>query len=549
MKILARVIAASGILMLMGEALYAAPVPVPNIKYELPHVVLQSQSMNVIIKTLRTIVVKLAPVEIQQDFDKSVAKHFGDLANPGLEMAKPIVGYLYLRPEMEKSVVILAFPIKDEKKSLDVLASFGIQHESDGKGLTKFESQEWGHWRGKATADTGYLAFQFNEQYDDGAVRGLLEPSKLVPYSALVNEQEKSLLSANLYLDRVPEGAKKHVGTLLTMLENLAEQEPADPPALKRLAVQATRSLNANATRGLKEGLTVTGKLNIDPQTGVLDLNFALTPSKGTPLVADIAAIKSFKSRAAALSAPETVVGGWLSLPAGLPKDLRDAAGPAFVELFRSLETELPESARPLLGEISKQLATGIVDEKFDLGFTLVGPNKDGHHTGVAFVQMDKPGALVQAVLKLSGGKEIPKDFKDRLKLNAAKVGDLAVHTMDLSKLLPEVELFGEKQILHFAFEKSAFILAIGPDALNQIKRATELKPVEATAFEMQLNPKRLADVIAKNNPNTGQLVQQQFGKLDQLVPLYRLDVRGGEQLQIRGGTWFLGMSGLFFIP
>jgi hypothetical protein len=97
--------------------------------------------------------------------------------------------------------------------------------------------------------------------------------------------------------------------------------------------------------------------------------------------------------------------------------------------------------------------------------------------------------------------------------------------------------------------------LAVGPDGLEQIKRATELKPSDGKRFDIVMNPakvnKMIADFGGGGGPGNG-WIDAFVGKEDGLRSWSGVEVKGGKELTIkytqhRTGIMF-GMLGFAFL-
>src|SRR5207253_19961 len=116
-----------------------------------------------------------------------------------------------------------------------------------------------------------------------------------------------------------------------------------------------------------------------------------------------------------------------------------------------------------------------------DLAFVLF-PRKDGKETGLFAVHI-KDGAKAEAALT-DLVKELPAEARERVKLNAGKIGSLNVHRIDLGKDAPEdfQKAYGTTEFAA-VIAPDALYLAIGADAEEWIKAALTTKPAPAPIF------------------------------------------------------------------
>ena len=125
--------------------------------------------------------------------------------------------------------------------------------------------------------------------------------------------------------------------------------------------------------------------------------------------------------------------------------------------------------------------------------------------------------------------------------LDAAKVGDAAVHTLKLGELLPVEwkDLFGEKAEIAVAVTKDAAFVTVGTDAVGRLKAALAAKPVAGDPLALTVVPKALAPLLdALEVPN-------HFGDSDKPLSLLGVTMTGGDALQLRA-TFNLKLLALF---
>ena len=543
----------------------AAPVPSNPDKFPPPHIIMQTASVKHWLAEMRKAATILAPTPEQiQELDNEIKKAISDEKKAGILLDQPLGGYFYFRPKLDDSVIVFALPISNQADAIQLAERLEMRvtiiDQKKKLYTVKFADTLW-HL--KFTNDTAYLATCFAGRNDQQAeykrLGNILDDDQLIPLSRLINAKEKAPLVANLFIPRIPEANRKQLNEVLEMLVAEAGQIVVQPDlqgSVQKLATEASLALQRNVKTALQEG----ADLRLEVETGKNNFeyayNFSLVPQDKTELAKDIAAFGKSTGRAAALATPDTIGGGWITLPKELPKGLRQAAGATLGDSLRTLRIELPESALPLFDEVVKQLETNVKEGAVDVGFALHKPEKAKLYTGVALLELNDPGSLLKGILKsaVAGEKGLPKEVRDRIQLNAAKVGDMAVHTIRIGDLLPEElqKLVGAKAELHFAFDKKAILFAIGPDSLAELKRVQAIKPAECRTLEVAVNLEKVMEMKKVMTPDRPQQPRRfmAFEKMDYLAPMLSFDTHGGKELKVRFGLsgMYVGMMGFIFI-
>jgi hypothetical protein len=377
-----------------------------------------------------------------------------------------------------------------------------------------------------------------------------LEAAKLIPAKAVIDDAEKATVAAKLFLDRCPKELKEAADAIIAEgkreVGQLDVRRPPDmpisfPPLAKECLDWAERNLNASFANG--ETLAVRYLLDTKGDTGT---EFRLTPKAGTKLAEDIAAIKSSTGRFHQLTTKDAVGGLWVA--PHLPKALREKAGPFAADMVRMAEKDAPEPFQATVGELAKQLDAIITKGEVDAGLAVLGPNKDGLYSGVAAVGLSDPAAM-EKVLK-DAFKGLPKEIQGIAKLDAEKAGDLNVHVITLPDVPDEVQkLVGKKAEVRVAFGAGAVYAAVGPDGLEQIKKAAALKPTTTKSADLLVNAAKLNTLLAGVMPGQGggMWMTAMLGKEDKLQSQFGIDVTGGKALSVTMTQYRMGLMGFFF--
>ena len=558
---LARVrwIVIAGIAPLLFAPATAAPVPAPNAKYEPPTIVFQARNGQKILDDLR-VYLKLngGGEAMQKKVDALLKEALGDKGFEGLDLARPMGGYAYVRGKFETSHLVLVLPITNEKDALGLLERLHLgAQDSKIKGIYEltggpFPREMKGHLRFRDKH--AYLSIHGPEIEARDALDALADSEKLIPISRLVDDTDTALFAATLTGKRFPKELAEMAYPLFDegnanvdrMQARAPNGMPKSAPAfLKEMLGWGRRSYDLL----LADGETLALRLTFDAKSGDLDIESTLTPKAKSALAADLAAIAPAKGRFHQLVTKDAVGGGWLVLPGGIPKGVLATFGSLIGEWLpmAGRESGFPAEFSPLFDSMGTVFQKSITAGEVDLGAALFGPTKTGHYTAVAALGLNDPATFLKTVLALA--KDLPKEFTDAIKLNAYKIGEVPVHTLALDKLIPEdiLKLFGDKPALNVAVGNKGLFLAVGPNAEAELKRAMALKPAEATAFDVVANLTKGKELIKAGGGNLREF--EAIPLPDRPMSYYGFDVRGGKNLTMRtsGGQYALTMMMMSF--
>lgn len=533
----------------------AAPVPKPDEgKYEPPTITAHTQPGLKVLADGLAYIKLFGGDEAVKKVNESLVGVFGKESLPALDLTRPVCAYGYVRANPEESCGVLVIPTTSEKAVLAVIEKLG---------LTAKAEKEAGRYK-LSPPDAGFPAPVYAQFADGGkllyvsinAKPDVLDKDKLIPVAKLVDPKATNHLTITAYPERVPNEVRQMLfeaidQNLIAELDRLEQRKPRDmPPSfptfMKELLRLGKRTMGAIFTESDK--LTLAGHLNA--KTGNLELDLTVSPRAGTGFAKDIEAIKAPVGRFHQLTTKESVLGGWGILPTPVPKEIRTHGGAFLKEWIGIVKNDVPAELAGLFDAVGEQVGKAVSSGKVDAGFALTGPNKSGFYTAVAAVAFDDPAAIEKAAR--AAAKGVPAEFAKRIAFDALKVDGVAVHTLSTEKgdgpsiLGPDVErVVGKEAKLHFAFGKGAVYFAVGLDAETELKRAMNLKPATATAFDIVVHGARGAKLLVPDRFNSPII---EIGKrLNDFVSYVAVDVTGGKELRVKGKSGALLMFFMFF--
>jgi hypothetical protein len=512
-----------------------------------PPIVFQAQPLERTLGDLRAAANLIGGEKGIKAVNAGIKEHFGEKGLDGVDVGRPIVGYVVLAPKPEDITAVLALPITGEKEFLELCERANKQKpmpDAKDKGLYELPP---------LTPNRGYRALlRFSEQYAYIAY-GVnptphIDAKSLVPMPKLYDPADPGLISARFYFDRIPLPVKLALPTLLgevkkKVLDVLGLGNPHDEWLVKAVGPEIEK-LFARYARLAAGADVLTVRLGLDVPTANLAVEAVLTPKTNSELAGIIAAWKPTGNKFAGLmNHPDTVAGFKVRLPL-FEEEIRAATAAGFEagakEIVKNVPPDAPKAA---LEELLKGFARTAKTGQFDIAGAFRGPDKDGWFTAVGALAFDDTAAL-EKEFKAYIQKTAPQDELDRLKWDVAKVGKVGIHRWKLKPgrggfFFPDfpTAFGGDDCSIAFAFAPSGIFVAVGPDAVGTLKDTLAVKPADSPVIEVVLNPAKVGKLVQKMEPNDPQAlleIQKLFGSDDKLLPALTATLEGGKELKAK---------------
>lgn len=493
-----------------------------------PLATVQVQPIGKTLGDIRAIAEKFGGKAALAKFNEKIEDSLGAKGLSGLDLDRPIVGYLNATAEVEDLGGVLVLPITDAKAFLDLLKRAGIDAEEikDSKGLYALEMPDDANLGDKPVrlrVQGGNAYVGINVDNAELAVAKLIAPEKLTLPG------EPAVLLLRQYLQRVPkelaERSKGQSKQVLDMLQGLPLPEEAKD-ALAGV-MKLTARFNEAQT---KEGDLYDLRIDLDTKTYELSFDTALTARPGTALAKEIAARKPTTNRFAGLVTKDTVVGFTTRLPLFAP-EIREAIVKLAKFGMSTGEDKIPDPAKPIAQEAFKGLLRTIESGNFDIAAAVVGPAKNDAY-GINFaLSFDDPSAVEKEFRKLL--KDAPEGV---VKLDVAKVGGVSIHQASVGGFLPPEakKTLGDKVDVCLAFAPKGVYVTVGADALAQIKAGLAAGPAPSPVLDIRTNGKKLKAFVEATGAPLPEQAARMFDKEDKLTSGFSLGIEGGEALRFR---------------
>jgi hypothetical protein len=527
----ARLLAAFALALVIPAPARPAPLP-KNPARGMPHLVVQIKSADGILADLKHFRRKLADLPDQKmipdvEFVEMILGAIMSDWRAAFDTTKPFGFYMAIAPDLEKSRPVLLLPVKDEKTALKTLEKIFEGAEEDKEG---------GIYHGRfsfifSKIDT-YFRFRNGHAYVTFDTPDLIRDAAKLPDPAdVLLKDETALIAARLYIEGVPEEAKKAARQFLSEIE--AKSNLGMGMILMALVgASDAREFVARLRRCVDEAKWASLRLEYDRKTDELALEFNLVPVKDSPLAKEIAAFKPRLSRMAGLLEKETAAGALLSYGnfGGLKLD-PSAVDEVLGDLLGGVGLDAGADARMAL---AKALIESIKVNEADVAVALKQAPGARTYTAVLGAKLQRTPQLALAVLAYM--QALPKEKRERFTRAAMKIDGVEVHKLAFPDFTVNAkQLFGEGD-LYFCMKDGFLFAALGTGAVDRIKECLQLEPKDGPQFLIGANPVALArflDVTA-NDQVVGEW-KKVFPK-DAKVRVLDGRVEGGPVLRVRYG-------------
>ena len=510
-----------------------------------PTITLQAKPVSRLMSDAREIIRQVAGPDFAEralkEFDGGLKELLGEQGFEGLDVNRPLGGYVVLRDEIQDASAVFVIPITGEKEFIGLLGRMKLQTEAvkDKPGVYTLQFPEQIFPRASVVHVAGAWAHVSLNAGD------AIDAKDLIQAETLIDNADQALFTARLFPDRVPEKLAK---TALDQMDQFAGMikgfvgGAGAPPNWARLAAtffeDGPKLVRRYVETGRKEATELALRLTWDPAAADTVTEFSLTPKAGTQLAKDIAATQ-VANRFAGVIPKDAVVGAVFKAPL-FAEEIRNIVA-AFLEAgqaeLKNDEHKIPQNYHAIIDEVAKSLIGSVKKGQLDGAVALAGPAKDGKFTILGGFSLDNAPAVEKAARELVKGR----DFAKVVQLDVEKAGTVNIHKVDLMTLFPEgdrrqfAKVFGENAPGYVAFAADAVFAAVGPEALDRIKTALAAKPGPGPYLDILGNMKRLhAMIVAIEGERDADMFAKMVGTDDKLASMVRISAEGGQKLSVK---------------
>ena len=470
--------------------------------------------------------------EMAKEVDEKIKEQLGEKGFTGLDFLRPIAGYAHLTPKLDESWGVIAVPVTDEADFRDLLARLDwetvvIEGEP---GLYNLRPD------GEDTGDVP-LRLRFHDRYayvGVNAADDALDAKKLLPVASLVDPAELAPLAVRLDIDRLDPAIAKQARDGAKQLAALTENGGVG--AMEMAIVGPVVGLVKTYTnKALDDGDRLTVRVFAEAGSGEVGYDIALKAKPGTKLADEITTFPPVTNRFAGF-VPDDALGGGLVSGRLFTENFRKTAATLIEAGLGDPTNGAPELAQPVVKAAAAAVVDTVKNGQLDVGMAMTGPDNDDRYTALAALALNDTTKLEAAFREAI--KDAPDAVRAVVKLDAAKVGGLSVHTAAIGPFLPvEVQtVFGVDATVSVAFGPKAVYAAVGPDGENELARAIALKGGPASVLAIPVNPKRFRTLLETINPNLNEVARSLPG-VDRQISFQSIAVFGGDEFRLRTGT------------
>jgi len=498
---------------MLGLAALACAVIVPSAarpddakaSQKAPALIVRLRSFNSTIADLSYLAAQVGKEEEAKQAVELLKERIGKNGLDGIDVDKPIGGYVFAGPNGTDSYGAFMLPIKDEEAVLKVLANNGLKVDKGKDGLYTIKDD-----RIRAPI---FFRFANGYAYVAPLSEAGLAKTKLLPPSEVLPESEKALVSATIRIDQIPDSIKEiGLAQLGFRVADIREQHAErGTPAQKDLIDKTSKEANAQVKSIVNDGRELTLRVDVDRKNADLAVTVSFDGKPGTKLASSIADLGKNESLFAGLRGKDPAFS--ILLAYALPERIQKAIGPAIDEAIKdAVEKAKDETHKQLAEKLARALAPSLKAGEIDAAVELRGPSANKHYTLVGGIKL-KSGEEIEKTLK-ELVTNLPQQVRDMVKLDAEKAGSVNIHRLEFDHFMDDNarEVFGNGAVF-VAVRSNAIYFAGGENGLEAIKAALAAKPAAAGLFQLDVSLAHLAPLMAREQPAAPKAAEDAFAK------------------------------------
>jgi hypothetical protein len=507
---------------LVGLFLAPGPAARADDKPAAPTLVVRVAAFDELIANARYLATLAGKGEEAKQAEKLLQTLTGPKGLEGLDTKKPLGLYAFLGPNGVDSEAVALLPIADKDAFLDLLKRLDLN-------LDKGEDDVYKVTLPKAPTPT-YFRFANGYLYAAMPNAAPLAKKRLLAPADVLAADKVGTLSLTFYVERIPAEMKKILlGQTELRVAKFKEEKRAgetDAQFTLRKAVIDEGMFTLKAV--LQDGGELNVRLDVDRQEGDLALSATFAAKTDSDLAKRIKDFGRFFSVGASLLGPDQAAS--LVVHLALPDKVRQTLAPVLDEQAKKeLDKENNEDARRLKETLIKAALPTLQAGELDAGLSLTGPGKDGTYTVVSAVQVKEGKALEKALKELV--KALPEDARNRIKVDADRVGEVNIHRLSPDKNEAGRKILGDKPV-YVAIRGDAVLAAAGDTGLAALKDALTRKPTIGRNLQVEVAVHRLAPLLAQSNKGVIDAAKKAFAV--EGSDRVWLALQGGPQIKLR---------------
>ncbi len=440
----------------------------------------------------------------------------------GIDITKPIGLYASMTPNVIDSPIVAFVPVGDETAFLNLLK--GKINLSPEKGDGDIYSLNI-----PGVPPTVY--FKFFNGYACVAVhnKSALSEDQLLDPTKFFEKKEDAVLALSVHFNRIPADVRK---TFLGQLElKLADEKakPAGSPAEEKAKAFVMDGMLNGIKKLMDEGKTASLKLQIDPKTDDIGLEFDLNATSGTDLNALLNSAVTRKSVAPLAAVKDAIVSVAVNVqvPETMKKNYGEIMDLVIAEALEKAQGNDRDVAKRFFEALEPTMKAGV----FQLGLSLSAAGKDQHEFLMA--------------LKVASGKEIEKLAKEfapfipegqaKVNFDVEKLGSALLHQV-IPPANDQVEKLFGKSSVWLTTSDDLIVAGLSPTS-DSVKKVAAFAAAPAPIVSVSVSVAQLMPIVEpKTNPAIFKSLNQDVFQSETFAgkDTFTLTVTGGNQLTVR---------------
>ncbi len=415
------------------------------------------------------------------------------LEGSGLDLKKPIGGYILPAERPEDSPIVLMLPLADELTFFNTLGNFFIKpnRQPDGSYLLGIPNSD-------LEFDL-YVRVAHKHLYVTGKNRDNLNPKKLLAPDKILAGAETSVLSVNVDLTSAPDALRQYAMDAIEkgLTKEREKEMPFEQELQRKLRFALLDFASQNFAVFAKGAASFTLNLDLDKKAEEVSAKLVWKGADGSEFAKQIKALESRPSRFAALADKSAAS---VVLHAPVPETLKPVLQVMFDEAkTQALKGKTAAAEQELIGQTFDAWKPTIKQGRLDLGVVLVGPDNQGQYRVAAGMDL-ADGAGIEASFE-EIYKVVPLPAKLLFQIEAKKDGaQKSFRGLTAGRPAYLAEALGEKIEVQLAVQKDTLWILGDPDGSNRLKETLAVQATKPGAvFQAEVSLAHLARLFPDN--------------------------------------------------
>lgn len=445
------------------------------------------------------------------------------LATTGIDLKKPIGGYVQLAEKPADSPVVLVIPMEDENTLFNFLGTVGIRPAKGQDGTYSL-----GTLNLPVDFDF-YIRMAHKHLYLTIKNRENLDLKRIVLPEKLFAGMKKSYLDLQVDFRSIPQSFRDYA--LLTIAEKVeAEKEklmPGEKGPDRKIRLALLDYASSFITMLVNDASTLGADFVIDTKKDQFGTVLQFQGKPGSKLAEKLRQMEGAPSRFASLAekAPASAI-----VNLSLPKEICDGLLEVFDKSGKdAVKQKNNEGERKLTQQIIDALRPTVKEGRIHLGLMTQGPDNQGLFSLVAGMEVKDGEKIEKALQDLH--QFIPLPIRVLVQLEPKKVEGQSVHRMVLPVTkAKEQDLLGEKLKVHVALKNDVLWVTGEPEGDSQLKAVLAAKEGKAPALQIKGSVAHLARFLEEPERKGA---HQTWEGDPRETDRFELLLAGGDQLQL----------------